>query len=203
MLHPEYGTGYMQFSLDLQPLPAIMFKVEWGHNEDPEDGAARPLLETSYGHNVEFIWLLLHAADILGVPRNTHAEVVRRICDHCVRYGIDHELGGVYIEGPANAPGHNFHKQFWQQAEVLVGMLDAYALFGDDKYWNGFIDIYNFVFAKMVNLEAGGEWFAKLDRDGTPIWDYLGSAWKISYHTVRSVIQTIRRLKQLAGTEVR
>ena len=115
-----------------------------------------------------------------------------------MQYGVDPEFGGVFIEGPADAPATNVHKQFWQQAEVLVGLLDAYALFGDEKYWTAFRNVYDFVFTKMVNMPAGGEWFAKLDRDGTVLWDYLGSAWKISYHTVRSVIQMIRQLKQLA-----
>jgi len=197
MLHPRYGTGYMQFALDFTPLPAIQFAVEWGSDEEPEDGVARPLQTTSYGHNVEFAWLLLHAADVLGQPRSTYAEVVRKICDHCVEFGIDREFGGVYIEGPFDVPPRNRHKQFWQQAETLVGMLDAYALFGEEKYWRAFRNVYDFVFSKFVNMPAGGEWYALLDRDGAVIWDYLGHAWKISYHTVRSMIQTIRRLRGL------
>ena len=197
MLDPEHGTGYMQFALDFTPLPAIMFAVEWGSNEEPEDGVARPLNYTSYGHNVEFAWLLLHAADVLGVPREIYAEAVRRICDQCIEFGIDQEFGGVYIEGPADAPPKVHRKQFWQQAEVLIGMLDAYVLFGEEKYWNAFRKVYDFVFDKFVNMPAGGEWYALVDRDGTPIWDYLGHAWKISYHTVRSTIQMVRRLRGL------
>ncbi|MHB1356621.1 MAG: AGE family epimerase/isomerase [Anaerolineae bacterium] len=200
MLQPQTGTGYMQFALDFSPLRAIDFAVEWGSNEQPEDGVAKPLNFTSYGHNVEFAWLLLHAADVLGQPRQTYAEVTRRIFDQCLQYGIDPEYGGVYIEGPADAPTHNQHKQFWQHAEVLVGMLDAYALLGDEKYWRGFRSVYDFVWDKFVNLPAGGEWYALVDRDGTPIWDYLGHAWKISYHTVRSTIQVVQRLRALAGS---
>ena len=198
MLEPKTGTGYMQFALDYTPLPAIMFAVEWGSDEEPEDGVARPLNFTSYGHNVEFAWLLLHAADVLGVPRKSYAEVVRRIFGQCVEFGIDHKFGGVYIEGPTDAPPHNMHKQFWQHAEVLVGMLDAYALLGDEKYWDAFRKVHSFVFDKFVNMEGGGEWYALLNRDGTPVWDYLGHAWKISYHTVRSMLQTVRRLRALA-----
>jgi mannobiose 2-epimerase len=198
MLEPNTGTGYMQFALDYTPLPAIMFAVEWGSDEEPEDGVARPLNFTSYGHNVEFAWLLLHAADVLGVPRKSYAEVVRRIFGQCVEFGIDHKFGGVYIEGPTDAPPHNMHKQFWQHAEVLVGMLDAYALLGDEKYWDAFRKVHSFVFDKFVNMQGGGEWYALLDRDGTPVWDYLGHAWKISYHTVRSMLQTVRRLRMLA-----
>ena len=42
-----------------------------------------------------------------------------------------------------------------------------------------------------------GEWLPLLERNGTMKWDYLGHEWKISYHTVRSVIQSLKRLDQL------
>ena len=197
MLRPESGTGYIQFTLDFQPLPAILFDVAWGRDARPEDGVARPLDYTSYGHNVELAWLLLHAADILGQPRSTYAEVVRRIFDHCVEFGIDGVYGGVCVEGPHDGPPTVTEKQFWQQAEVLIGMLDAFALFGDEKYWQAFQNVYRFVFDSFVNMAGGGEWYERLDRTGKPIDDALGHAWKISYHTVRSMIQTVRRLRSL------
>ncbi|MBN2301047.1 MAG: AGE family epimerase/isomerase [Lentisphaerae bacterium] len=195
MLHSLHGTGYMQFTLDFKPLPAIMFDVEWGSNEDPEDGVARPVDLTSYGHNMEFVWLLLHSADCLGQPRSAYKQIARRIGDHSLRYGIDAELGGVYIEGPVVSPPQNRRKQFWQQAEVLVALLDGFDLFKDDAYWRAFCNTHAFVFEKFINLPAGGEWRALLERDGTPVWDYLGDAWKISYHTVRSMIEICSRLR--------
>jgi mannose 2-epimerase len=196
MLHPVHGTGYMQFATDFTPLRAIRFEVEWGSDEEPDQGGF-PLDWTSYGHNVEFAWLLLHAADVLGEPRHRYADVVRRIFDHCLQFGIDWEHGGVYVDGPADASTENHKKQFWQHAEVLVGLLDAYSLFRDEKYWRAFENVYGFVMNKFVNMSAGGEWYALLDRDGTPIWDYLGHEWKISYHTVRSMVQTAQRLRML------
>jgi len=196
MLQPA-GTGYMQFSLDFEPLPAILFEVEWGSDEEPEDGVARPLSYTSYGHNVEFAWLLLHAADVLGRAREEYAGVVERICRQCCELGIDWDCGGVYIEGPTDAAPTVLHKQFWQHAEVLIGMLDAWELFGDERYWEAFCNVHRFVFDKFINRAGGGEWYALLDRDGSVLWDYLGHAWKISYHTVRSMIQVCARLHNL------
>jgi mannobiose 2-epimerase len=201
MLHPVHGTGYIQFSLDFEPLAAILFEVEWGRDAEPADGPARPLNCTSYGHNVEFAWLLLHAADVLGRPRTDYAGVARPIFDHCIRYGIDRDCGGVFVEGPHDAPPTITEKQFWQQAEVLIGMLDAYALFGDETYWDAFENVRGFVFEKFVNLAGGGEWYERLDRAGRPIDDALGHAWKISYHTVRSMIQSVARLRSLCGDE--
>ena len=198
MIEPETGTGYMQFGLDFRPLPAIDFDVEWGRDAEPEDGGSRPLDHTSPGHNVEFAWLLLHAMDTLGRPREDYAETIRKICDHCVEYGIDWECGGVYAEAPMDRPTQLTEKQFWQQAEVLVGMLDAYALLGEPRYWQAFRNVYDFVFDRFVVMEAGGEWYERLDREGNPIDRALGHAWKISYHTVRSMVQTTKRLRALA-----
>lgn len=198
MLRPESGTGYIQFALDFTPLPAILFAVSWGRDAAPEDGLARPLDNTSYGHNVEFAWLLLHAADVLGQPRETYAAVVRPLFDHCLEYGIDRQWGGVLVEGPTDAPPTLTEKQFWQQAEVLVGMLDAYLLFRDERYWQAFRNVYDFVMAKFVAWDGGGEWYERLDRLGNPVDDVLGHGWKSSYHTVRSMVQVAKRLKALA-----
>jgi len=197
MLHADSGLGYMQFAPDFTPLEAILFETEWGRDAEPEGGPAHPLDMTSPGHNVEFAWLLLHAADVLGEPRETYAEVVRKICDHCIEFGLDEELGGVYADVPRARAPEKTEKQFWQQAEVLIGMLDATALLGDEKYWRAFRNVYDFVFDKLVVLDAGGEWYERVDRQGNPLDDALGHAWKISYHTVRSMIQVIHRLRGL------
>ena len=121
------------------------------------------------------------------------------MCDHCVEFGIDPRVRRR-LRRRARWRGRPLQteKQFWQQAEVLVGMLDAYALLDDEKYWQAFRNVYDFVFDKLVVMDAGGEWYERVDRYGQPIDDALGHAWKISYHTVRSMVQSIRRLRALA-----
>ena len=200
MLHPGNGLGYVQFTLDWQPLAPIVFATEWGRNSSQGDGRRGDVDTTSPGHNVEFAWLLLRAADVLGDDRQTYAALLRPLFEHCVAFGIDHEYGGVYADVPMTRPPLQTEKQFWQQAEVLVGLLDAYALFGEDKYWQAFRKVYDFVFAKFVAMEAGGEWYERVDREGRPIDDALGHAWKICYHTVRSMVETTARLEALAAT---
>ena len=195
MLHPVNGLGYIHFSHDFTPLQRINFSTEWGRDAHIEDDQPAPLDQTSPGHNVEFAWLLLHAADILGIPRREFSQVVQHQCDHCIEFGIDPVYGGVYADVPMTRPADLTGKQFWQQAEVLIGMLDAYTLLGDEKYWLAFINVYEFVFKHFVVMAAGGEWYERLDRIGQPIDDALGHAWKISYHTVRSMVQCILRLR--------
>jgi len=203
MLDPATGAGLMQFTYDFQPLPPIRFAVEWGSDEEPEEGAF-PLDLTSYGHNVEFTWLLKRAGDLLGLPEDHFAAPIRRAVDHCLERGLDREHGGLYVDGPASSAATNRHKQFWQHAEALVGLLDAYLLFGDERYWDGFRNVHAFVFTHFVDHAGGGEWYALLERDGTPRWDYQGHAWKICYHTIRSMIETGARLSRLLeGAEAR
>jgi mannose/cellobiose epimerase-like protein (N-acyl-D-glucosamine 2-epimerase family) len=199
MLRPGSGTGYSQFDFDFRPLPAIIFATTWGRDAKPEGGDVHPLDFTSYGHNVELAWLLLHASDILGLDRATYAPVLRNMCDHCIRFGLDHEFGGIYCEGPDQSPTTRTQKQFWQQGEALVGMLDAYLLFGEEPYWAAFRKIWDFLFSHFVNLEAGGEWYERVDREGNVVDGALGHGWKINYHSVRSMIQVIRRLEQVAA----
>lgn len=196
MIEPDTGTPWMQFSLDFTPLPAIIFEMRWGRDADPTDGVARPLDTTSYGHNVEFVWLLLHAYDIMGVPLAEAIPLIQPMLAHSVANGIDWEYGGIFVEGQMEGSATDQEKQFWQQAEVLVGMLDAYALFKDPIYWAAFENVYDFTFRACIVKEVG-EWYERLDRTGTPIDDALGHAWKISYHTVRSMIQTVNRLNSL------
>jgi mannose/cellobiose epimerase-like protein (N-acyl-D-glucosamine 2-epimerase family) len=198
MLHPENGLGIAQFAYDFTPLPAINFDTTWGRDADPEEGrVAKPLDQTSPGHNVEFAWLLLHAADVLGVPREKYIHVLRTMCDHCTAFGIDREYGGVYADVPMDRPTNLTEKQFWQQAEALIALLDASLYLGDAQYWDAFINVYDFVFGKFVAMDAGGEWYERLDREGNILDGALAHSWKISYHTVRSMIQIEWRLRKL------
>jgi mannose/cellobiose epimerase-like protein (N-acyl-D-glucosamine 2-epimerase family) len=44
-----------------------------------------------------------------------------------------------------------------------------------------------------------GEWYERVNRAGEPLDDALGHGWKSGYHTVRSMVQCIRRLRSMAG----
>jgi mannobiose 2-epimerase len=141
----------------------------------------------------------MHAGDILGQERATYEPILRNMCDHCIRFGVDHTYGGVYCEGPDQSPTTHTQKQFWQQGEALIGMLDAYLSFREERYWAAFRNIWDFVFAHMVNMEGGGEWYERVDREGNVVDDALGHGWKVNYHTVRSMIQVIRRLHKITA----
>ena len=198
VLHPEFGTGIAQFALDWTPLRAILFRDVWGADRDVDDTEGRPMNNTSFGHNVEFNWLLKHAVNILGLDINKYKPAMKKIFDHCVQYGVDWERGGIYCEGPNDGPARERNKEFWQQAECLVGLLDAYILFGETKYLDAYEKVHRFVMDHMINHQVG-EWWPLFDENNKLLWTHMAHAWKINYHTVRSMIQCEKRLKQIVG----
>ena len=195
IVHPEFGTGLAQFAFDWTPLRAILFKNVWGSDRDVEE-EARPLNNTSFGHNVEFAWLLKHSIDILGLNVDDYRERMCKLYDHACAYGVDWERGGVYCEGPHDGPAREKNKEFWQQAECMVGFLDGALLTGDNKYLDAYENVHRFVMDHVINHKVG-EWYPLFDENNNRMWDYMGHAWKINYHTLRAAIQSEARLAKL------
>ncbi|MHC4704100.1 MAG: AGE family epimerase/isomerase, partial [Planctomycetota bacterium] len=103
---------------------------------------------------------------------------------------------GVYVEGPHAGGVHDMEKEFWQQAEVMIGMLEARLRFGTDRYWDAYENVHRFVFDKMINHSVG-EWWPLMTREGEPIWTHMSHSWKVNYHTIRCMVECINRLEKL------
>jgi mannobiose 2-epimerase len=188
------GCGISLFSPDWTPIPNEQLSTVWG--ADRFDEVRKPADITSFGHNIELAWLFLRSLDILGIPRHSYLSRVEPLFRHCSDHGVDREHGGIYVEGRRGGEVTDTDKEFWQQAEALVGFLDALALTQDERYWTAFCRVHDFVFSKMINWPVG-EWFALLSREGQVKRDYMGSNWKICYHTLRSMILVVDLLKKL------
>lgn len=195
MVDPATGTGISMFAPDWTPVPNLQLGTLWG--SDRFDPAGKPTTVTSYGHNIELAWLYLHSLAILGIDRHNGLARTQPIFEHTLTHGVDTQYGGLYTEGPRSEGPTELSKEFWQQAEALVGFLDAFELTGDERFWRAFRNIHEFVFQRMIHWEQG-EWFPLLARDGTVLWDYMGHNWKICYHTIRSMCEVIVRLRRLA-----
>ena len=197
IIHPVYKTGIPQFFKDWSVAPQIKFDIIWGWDRFTEDGSkSNDNDNTCYGHNAEFAWLLIHALNILGISQDNYRETFKIIFDHTLVNGIDQEFGGVYVEGPHAGGVYDREKEFWQQAEVLIGMLDAVIMFGETKYWEGYRNVHRFVMDKVVNRGVG-EWYPLLTRQGKPIWTHMSHSWKINYHSVRAMVQSVQRLDNI------
>jgi len=197
MIDPKTGCGLNQFDLSWKSIPAIAIRRTWNAERFGEQ-PAQPTETTSYGHNVELEWLMTRALQTAGEPIDKYEPALRRLLDHAVLHGVDWEQGGVYRDG-LRETGHAIvlEKEFWQQSEVLVGLLDGYELFGEQRYLDAFIKCWDFVNKHMIIHEVG-EWRILLDRSGKNVLDgNIGNAWKVCYHTGRSMIECEARLRRL------
>jgi mannobiose 2-epimerase len=200
ILHPQYATGIPQFTPNWQVAPQIKFDIVWGWDRFADGGEkAHAEDNTSAGHNVEFAWLLAHATDIMGAGFEEYQDIIKKALDHGLENGIDDEYGGVYVEGPHSGGVYDREKEFWQQAEVMIGMLEACLRFGPEGYWPAYENVHRFVFDKMINHPVG-EWWPLLTREGKPVWTHMSHSWKVNYHTVRAMVQCIKRLEKLLKT---
>ena len=200
MIDWDAGCGRNQFDPAFCPIPAITIKRTW--NDDRGKGEEIPGEQdtTSYGHNMELIWLLNRAARVLGDPKDRFSDISRRLVEHTLAYGFDSEFGGVYRDGPHVGPAIVHDKEWWQNCEVLVGFLDVYQLFGDVRYWEAFKKCWNFDRTYLINHDVG-EWKQLVTRDGTPIIPELGNPWKAMYHTGRALMECIVRLTELSAQQ--
>ena len=113
--------------------------------------------------------------------------------DHALRYGYDHEYGGVYRDGVADQSVLVYDKEWWQNFESLVGFLNGYKRYGDSRYLEAFLQTWTFIRRCFLNM-AVGESRQLLKQDGTPIISNMGNAWKGIYHTGRALAEGLRRL---------
>ncbi len=197
MVDPETGCGRNQFDLEFNPIPAIAIRRTW-NAERAGDAPATPTDTTSYGHNVELAWLMRDAFQSSGSDIGPYLENIRRLLSHAVEHGVDWEFGGIYRDGTSKGGPLIKDKEFWQHSEVLVGFLDGLELFQEEKYFDAFETVWNFIDRHMI-VKGIGEWRVLLDREGNAIDSNVGNAWKVSYHTGRSMIECIARLERLKG----
>jgi mannobiose 2-epimerase len=77
-------------------------------------------------------------------------------------------------------------------------MLDAYLLYGDEKYLEAYENIHKFVMKYMIKHEVG-EWWPLLTREGTAVWEHMSHSWKVNYHTIRAAVLSVKRLERIAA----
>jgi mannobiose 2-epimerase len=168
----------------------------------------------SFGHDIEGSWLLWEAAEILGnkdILDKMRLMSVKMV-DKIERVAVDKD-GGLFLESTRFGSHVKTNKHWWQQAETLVGFMNAYELTGDKKYWNTVKLTWSFIDTYLIDHQKG-EWFTKLNRLGEPYLiepaddpspyyrnDWKIDPWKCPYHNGRAMMEMIQRIdKQLKRT---
>jgi mannobiose 2-epimerase len=195
MIHPQHGCGLNQFDIEFHPVPPIAIRRTWNAEREGEL-AAGAVDTTSYGHNLELVWLLLHACRVMEISAEPYREEIRKLVDHTLTFGIDWVHGGIYRDGPHDAPAVVRDKEWWQHTESLVGLLDAYLMFKDERYLDAFDRVWSFSEQYFINHRLG-EWRTLLSQTGEEIVPGLGNPWKACYHSGRAMDESIQRLEAI------
>jgi mannobiose 2-epimerase len=142
----------------------------------------------SYGHNVEFAWLMIHAEDVLGDSRSW-AQFDAHL-QHALKYGYDHKRGGLYSRGFDNQPATDTDKVWWVQAEMIAALTDGLKHKENPAYSDALDKLLQFVQTYQVN-PGDDIWLDTVTADGRPKVSAKAHNWKANYHDVRAMIKFI------------
>jgi mannobiose 2-epimerase len=160
-----------------------------------EDWTPRSAL-VSYGHDVEASWLIVEAAEVLKdkqLIRKTRKYAVQ-ICDSVLETAVDPDGGIINERNGEEISDPN--KDWWPQAEAIVGFLNAYQISEEEKYLNAALQSWKFIKEFILDKEYG-EWYEKVHRDGTPYKMDKVRSWKAPYHNGRAVFEVSQRVKKI------
>ena len=153
----------------------------------------------SYGHDIEAAWLLVDAAEAVGdselIARTREAAL--EIARVTLAEGVDSD-GGIFNLGAPDGLTDP-RKEWWPQAEAMVGFLCAAQLSGDDRFLRAALRSWDFIEQRLIDRKHG-EWLRGVTREGKALADELKvSFWKCPYHNGRAALEATARLRSLAG----
>ncbi|MDQ5980956.1 MAG: cellobiose epimerase [Verrucomicrobiota bacterium] len=168
----------------------LFFTTDWRPTSD----------KISYGHDIEAAWLLTRAADVLGeadLSARTRA-LALKIADVTLAEGTDPDGGIVNLGDPVGIV--DGAKEWWPQAEAVVGFLNAWQISGEARYFAAAAKTWDFIATRLIDREHG-EWFRGVTRGGAliPTHEKVGF-WKCPYHNGRMGLEVMTRLRTGGGT---
>jgi mannobiose 2-epimerase len=170
----------------------LHFDMAWNQVDD----------HISCGHDIEGSWLLVEAAEVLGdaVLLAEVRAVAVQMAQAVWEEGIDGD-GGLFNETvPHGVVDDN--KDWWPQAEAVVGFLNAYELTGGPHFLDAALASWRFIQQHIVDHE-NGEWFWGVTRTGEPLTHRAKSGpWKAPYHNGRACMEIVQRVDRLLPAAV-
>lgn len=151
----------------------------------------------SYGHDIEASWLLWEAGEVLadrGILERLRPMVIR-IAEVTLAEGLDAD-GAVFNEGSAVGLTST-DKEWWPQAEAVVGFLNAYQLNRDERFLKAALKCWDFIETRLIDHQRG-EWIRGVSRDGAVLPGHPKiSFWKCPYHNGRACMEAVNRLRAI------
>jgi len=157
--------------------------------------------EVSWGHDIEGSWLMYEAALAIGnvklLEEVKHAAIV--IADVIHSVALDKKNGdlknGGLLSGLTEEGQLLTKKEWWPQAEAIVGFYNAYELSNEIKYFDAASDIWEYIKKYFADNE-NGEWHNELDSENkTDTKMPKAGFWKCPYHNARACFEIFKRMK--------
>ena len=147
----------------------------------------------SYGHDIESSWLLDEAAGLLKDKKLIERVNVAGL-NIANTAAEGYQSDGSMLTEKNYATG-NFRTQrsWWEQAETIVGYLNAFELTGDESYLNRSLKCWEYTKKYFIDTKNGG-WFSSVSESGVPGGDKAGF-WICPYHSGRMCMEVIERVK--------
>ncbi len=149
----------------------------------------------SYGHDIEAAWLLTRAARVLADPALTARihEIALKIADVTLAEGTDTD-GAIFNLGDHTGVIDDT-REWWPQAEAVVGFVDAWQISGDTRYFTAATHTWDFINRNLVDRK-NGEWFRGVTKAGAVMgaFEKVGF-WKCPYHNGRMGLELVARLQ--------
>ena len=164
----------------------LFFEMDWTR------GTGR--LE-SYGHDIECSWLMHEAALVLGDKKIIEkVEPVVLAVAKASEKGLQPD-GSMIHEANLDTGYVDDDLHWWVQAENVVGWLNIYQHFGDEKALQRAVAGWEYIKRNLIDYEHG-EWFWSRRKDGTlNLDDDHAGFWKCPYHNSRMCLETIERMR--------
>lgn len=153
--------------------------------------------EISFGHDIETSWLLIEAAEVLNEYPNKERliESCLSIAEHTMNFGLDNEYEGLFNEGSPTGIVDD-DKDWWPQAEALVGFTNAFQYSGNEEYLQASLATWEYIKKHFIDKKFG-EWHEKLNRQGSPYELDKVRSWKCPYHNGRMVLEMLKRINDI------
>lgn len=175
----EHGTHAQQF-----------FTADWTHVGGM----------VSFGHDIETSWLVLEASDAIGdtLLRARAKQMCLRLATSVLDEGFDADGGGLFYAADA-AGSVDTDKEWWPQAEGIVGFVIAYIESGNDAFLEAAMKTWAFT-RRYIRDFDGGEWYRRVSREGhvKPGYERIGP-WKCPYHNARACLEIMARIDSRAS----
>lgn len=179
----------------------LYFDRKWNHYTSENNFY---LDHISFGHDVETAYLMLEASEALELTNDTLTlQTAKKMVDHALANGFDNKNGGLYDggyydDGKKEITITKNSKEWWSQVEAFNALLLMAELFPSDKnkYYEKFCKQWNYCMNFLIDHERGGWYWGGTDIEPDNKYSPKSSIWKCNYHTSRSLINCINKLKQ-------